>query len=90
MKKSYQSLLAIVSVFVFIFLNTTTIQAAEGPALKNTIQVNGKSTIKVKPNIAYINMAVETENKDAKLAQEANAKATNQVKTDIKTKYNTL
>ena len=88
MKKSYQSLLAIVSVFVFIFLNTTTIQAAEGPALKNTIQVNGKSTIKVKPNIAYINMAVETENKDAKLAQEANAKATNQVKTDIKTKYN--
>lgn len=88
MKKSYQSLLAIVSVFVFVFLNTTMIQAAEVPTLKNTIQVNGKSTIKAKPNIAYINMAVETENKDATLAQETNAKIINQVKTHIESKYN--
>lgn len=87
MKKSYQNLLVIVSVFVFVFLNTTMIQAAEGFPMKNTIQVSGKATIKVKPNIAYISATVETENKDAKLAQQENAKLISQIQKDIKSKY---
>lgn len=88
MKKGYQHLLVIVSVFVFVLINTTIIQATEVSPIKNTIQVSGKAAIKVKPNIAYISTTVETENKDAKLAQQENAKLISQIKKDIKTKYN--
>lgn len=87
MKRIYKNLLVIISIFTFVFFNTTMLQAAEMPLEKNTIQVSGKATIKVKPTIAYIHAAVNTENKDAKTAQEENAKYINQIKKEMKNKY---
>lgn len=40
---------------------------------KNSIQVNGQGKIKVKPDMAVVNLGVKTEDKDAKKAQEENA-----------------
>lgn len=87
MKKIHKNLLVMVSMFIFVFLNITMLQATEMPLVKNTIQVSGKATIKVKPTIAYIHAIVKTENKDAKTAQEENAKLINQVKKEMKDKY---
>ncbi|MTI68797.1 MAG: DUF541 domain-containing protein [Firmicutes bacterium] len=38
----------------------------------NTINVNGEATVKIKPDMAYLNVGIETENKDSKLAQNEN------------------
>lgn len=73
--------------FTFVFLNTIMLQAAELPLLKNTIQVTGKATIKVKPTVAYIHATVKTENRDAKISQEENARLINQMKREMKDKY---
>ena len=88
MKKIYKTLLTVSSMFIFILLSAGTAQASELQMAKNTIQVNGKATIKVKPDIAYINASVTIENKDAKKAQEENAKITDKLKSDIRKKYN--
>lgn len=40
----------------------------------NTLSVNGEATIKAKPNVGYISIGVQTENKDSKIAQQDNAK----------------
>lgn len=60
-------------------------RAAEGnqPA-KKTINVSGSGTITVSPNIAYVTLGVITENKDAKAAQQDNAKAMDKVVAAIK------
>jgi len=50
----------------------------------NKITVRGQGTIKVKPDIAYINLGVYTENKDAKIAQEENATKMNKVISALK------
>ena len=47
------------------------VNAAE-PIVNGKITVNGKGSIKVKPDIAYVNLGVRTENVDAKEAQAAN------------------
>ncbi len=88
MKTTYKSLLVASSMFVFMLLSTSIIQASEVQVGKNIIEVNGKATIKVKPDIAYINASVTTENKDAKKAQEENTKIIDKIKTDIIKKYN--
>lgn len=46
---------------------------AEGDSVVNIVSVNGIGTITVKPDVAYINVGVETENQDAGLAQSENA-----------------
>ncbi|HHX60298.1 MAG TPA: SIMPL domain-containing protein [Epulopiscium sp.] len=88
MKKNYKKLLMISSVLLLTVLSAKTIQASEVQPQKNIIQVSGKATIKVKPNIAYINAMVVTENIDAKKAQEENAKIIDKIKKEIISKYN--
>ncbi len=88
MKTIYKNLLMVTSVLVITLFSTQILQAAEVGPQKNVIKVSGKATIKVKPNIAHINANVTTENKDAKKAQADNAKAIDQIKKEITSKYN--
>lgn len=88
MKKISKNLLMLSSLLVLTLFSTKTIQASEIQPQKNIIQVNGQATIKVKANVAYINLAVLTENKDAKKAQEENANIIDKIKKDITSKYN--
>lgn len=90
MKNISKNLLLISSAFIILFFNTKMIHAAEIGPLKNTIEVSGKATIKVKPNVAYLNANVKTENKDAKKAQEENAQIIDKIKKDIMAKYKLL
>lgn len=87
MKKIYKNLLMVTSVLAITFFGTQKLQAAEIQPQKNVIHVNGAATIKVKPNIAYINASVTTENKDAKKAQAENAKIMDQMKKALTSKY---
>lgn len=50
----------------------------------NVVTVNGVGTVTVKPDIAYINVGVETQNADAGLAQSDNAKLMDAVVAAIK------
>lgn len=78
----------VTSLLAITLFSTQILQASEVTPQKNVIHVNGKAIIKVKPNIAHINANVTTENKDAKKAQADNAKAINQIKKEIISKYN--
>lgn len=51
---------------------------------KSTINVNGKGEIKAKPDVAYMNIAVETTTKKAEVAVRENAAKTNNVIKKIK------
>ncbi|MDI6600851.1 MAG: SIMPL domain-containing protein [Thermoanaerobacteraceae bacterium] len=64
--------------FVLIF-NATWPSTASADETKNVITVNGEGVIKVKPDMAYVNMGVETINKTAKEAQDKNADAMNKL-----------
>ena len=75
------------AVLVMTIAGTQITQASELQPQKNIIQVNGKATIKVAPDIATINAVVKTENKDAKKAQEKNAQLIRKIKKEITTKY---
>lgn len=88
MKKIYKNLLMVSSVLVLTLFSTQILQGAEVQPQKNVIHVNGKATIKVKPNIAHINANVTTENKDAKKAQADNAKVIDVIKKEIIKTYN--
>ncbi len=57
--------------------------AAETQASEYRLQVNGQGSVSVTPDMAYINIGVETENKDASLAQSENAKLMTSVKKAI-------
>ncbi|WP_432408888.1 SIMPL domain-containing protein [Wukongibacter sp. M2B1] len=50
----------------------------------NIVTVNGEGTVKVKPDIAYINVGVEIFDTDAKKAQDDNAKLMDEVLNSIK------
>lgn len=58
--------------------------AADNQPTKRTINVTGTGTIKATPDIAYVTIGVVTENKDAKIAQQDNAKAMDKVVASIK------
>jgi uncharacterized protein YggE len=60
--------------------NTAAAQEAE----RNSITVSGKGIIKVKPDIAYIRVGVETRSTDAKKAQQENAQAMERVTAKLK------
>lgn len=45
----------------------------------NTLSVNGEATIKAKPNVGYVSVGVQTENKQSKIAQQDNAKKMTEV-----------
>ncbi|OGO77410.1 MAG: hypothetical protein A2Y23_08380 [Clostridiales bacterium GWB2_37_7] len=57
------------------FADTT--QASQ--AQQKTISVSSEGSVKVKPDMAYINVGVQTENKSSKVAQQENATKMNQI-----------
>ncbi|RKD33170.1 SIMPL domain-containing protein [Thermohalobacter berrensis] len=63
---------------------TTVVNAKEEEENINTINVNGEGIVKIKPDIAYINMGVETQNKDSKKAQEDNRAKMDKVIDELK------
>ena len=87
MKKIYKNIVFLSAVLLLTVFSTKTIQASEFQSQKNIIQVGGNGVVKVKPNVATISMNVLTENKDAKKAQEENAKIIDKIKKEIINKY---
>ncbi len=60
------------------------VKAGDNPVEKKTINVSGQAKVSASPDIAYITLGVITEDKDAKIAQKANAAAMDKVITAIK------
>lgn len=56
-----------------------TTYASEGEKSKNVITVSGEAKIKVKPDIAYVTVGVETNAKTAEEAKNLNAKSMNKI-----------
>ncbi len=54
--------------------NFSSAAADDKQETKRTINVSGRATIKAEPDIAYVTLGTVTENKDAKKAQQENAK----------------
>lgn len=75
MKKIFS--LSIIAVLVAMLLvgtmSLTQEAAAEAGTTENVVSVSGVGTVTVKPDIAYINVGVETQDKDASAAQKENA-----------------
>jgi len=71
------SILAFVFTFGAIWGGASLINFAETPqtpqAPQKTLSVSSEGTVKVKPDMAYINVGVQTENKSSKTAQQENA-----------------
>ncbi len=67
-----------------VFANAPVQAADEDAAPKKTINVSGQSKVSASPDFATINLGVVTEGKDAKAAQEANAKSMDKVISSIK------
>lgn len=77
--------LAMLTMAVLSLSSLTPVKAAsEEQATKKTINVTGSGTVSVSPDIAYVTLGVITENKDAKAAQQENAKAMENVVALIK------
>ena len=58
-------------------------EAAAVEATENRLSVNGEGVVQVTPDMAYINIGVVTEDKDASVAQSENAKLMTNVKIAI-------
>ncbi len=52
---------------------------ADEAVQSNTLSVNGEATIKAKPDVGYVSVGVQTENKESKVAQQDNAKKMTEV-----------
>jgi uncharacterized protein len=80
-------LLLAVASLVTVTLGTYLIapaKAAETTADKRTLSVTGQAKVSASPDIAYISLGVISEDKDAKVAQKANAAAMEKVVASIK------
>lgn len=91
--KKLQGLAVILSlalVMGLVFAQFSAPISAEKEATKTdkegSVVVTGTASVKVKPDVAYINVGVETKNKDAKVAQDENAKVMNVVIAKLKEK----
>ena len=71
-------------VMAFGLYGSAPAKAEDNPAEKKTINVSGQAKVSASPDIAYITLGVITEDKDAKIAQKANAAAMDKVITAIK------
>lgn len=67
-----------------ISLNNNEVLASTEADMGNTITVSGEGTIKVDPDIAFLNIGVETENKDSQKAQEENMNKMNKIIEELK------
>jgi uncharacterized protein YggE len=65
-------------------LFSTPAKAADGNTDKKTINISGQAKVTAAPDIAYISLGVISEDKDAKVAQKANAAAMEKVVASIK------
>ncbi len=65
-------------------LFTKKVDAVETNGDENIVTVSGKGSVKVKPDIAYINIGVDIFNKDANVAQTENSNIMNKVIESIK------
>ncbi|QUH24689.1 SIMPL domain-containing protein [Serpentinicella alkaliphila] len=77
------SILLIAS-FVLGSQNNTSIANATSKEQNGVITVSGEGVIKVKPDIAYISLGVQTQNSNAKVAQSDNATKMNNVMAALK------
>ncbi len=73
--------LAMVGFFFMGGLYTSTVEA---DSTAKDISVNGVGVVMAKPDIAVVNIGVETSNKDSKTAQEENTKSSNQLLETLK------
>lgn len=75
MKKIFPLSIIVVLVAMLLVgtMNLTQEAAAETSGTENVVSVSGIGTMTVKPDIAYINVGVETQDKDASVAQKENA-----------------
>jgi len=72
--------LVMLTVASLSFSAFTPVKAAdENQPTKRTLNVAGSGTVSTSPDIAYVTLGVVTENKDAKVAQQDNAKAMDKV-----------
>lgn len=60
------------------------VKASEEENDKSTISVTGKGAIKVSPDMAYVTLGVQTQDKNANKAQKENSKLMNKVIEEIK------
>ncbi|TZE82800.1 SIMPL domain-containing protein [Calorimonas adulescens] len=68
------TVLIVMTIIGFTFVSSVARQSvASADDAKNVITVNGEGVIKAKPDMAYINLGVETKGKTAKEAQDSNA-----------------
>lgn len=65
-------------------LGTTTAATAEAGKIVRTISATGEGKVEVKPDIAYVNVGVTTNDKDAKKVQELNTTAMDAVTKALK------
>jgi uncharacterized protein YggE len=80
-------LLLAVAALVTVTLGTYLVapaKADDSPVEKRTLSVSGQAKVSASPDIAYINLGVISEDKDAKVAQRANAAAMEKVVASIK------
>ncbi len=86
MRKLYLTLLTILVLVgsVFIFQNTNTSADMEVDKDVRLVSVSGKGMVTASPDIAFIDIGVETEDKDAKVAQANNSKDMNKVMEALK------
>lgn len=76
--------LAMVGIFILGGFSSAVAEADTTASNAKEISVNGVGAVMVKPDIAVLNIGVETQNKDSKVAQEENAKLTNQLLETLK------
>ncbi len=77
-------LTAALMVMAFGLYFNAPVKAEDNVADKKTLSVSGQSIVSASPDIAYINLGVITDDKDAKVAQKANAVAMDKVIAAIK------
>jgi uncharacterized protein YggE len=74
------SVVALVIALGAVLTGISLVNYADTPQVQQrTISVSSEGTVKVKPDMAYINIGVQTENKSSKEAQQENAVKMNKV-----------
>ena len=83
---SLTTLVAVMFMVAFAVGNgTPQVTSADEGQTENTVVVTGTGTIEVEPDIAIINIGVQTQNDDAQIAQQENAAAMDKVISALKT-----
>lgn len=79
MSKKIMLIGALAVTFIFAAVATGFDNADGGKVPQKTISVSSEGTVKVKPDMAYINVGIQTENKSSKVAQQENTTKMNKV-----------